>query len=299
MAIAERWLAARYNRLGFDIFNYDIFAVCGDGCLMEGVGAEAASLAGHLGLDNLCRFYDNNHITIEGRTGIAFTEDVAAHFVAYGWQVRRVGDANDIALMEGEIAAFRSTKGRPTLIIVDSHIGYGSPNRQDTSAAHSEPFGEEQVRLCKRAYGWPEDARFLVPDGVREHFAAGSGSRGNQAHQRWTVQSFDKLCNLANPPTVDLDDAVADLQVCKRHRASLAYARDDAKRSIAGFDTATDIPEIRRDGHNPVSVPASILGLGALECVATIIGPRSSRRLPVLAMESPGAGASGIAGHRG
>ena len=186
MAIGEKWLAARYNQPGFDVFDYDIYAVCGDGCLMEGVGSEAASLAGHLGLDNLCWVYDNNHITIEGKTRIAFTEDVAVRFMGYGWNVLRVGDANDLDLIGNALAVFRETKGRPTLVILDSHIGYGSPHRQDTAAAHGEPLGEEEVRLTKRAYGWPEDAKFLVPDGVREHFAAGIGARGAAARRAWT-----------------------------------------------------------------------------------------------------------------
>jgi transketolase len=185
MAIAERWLASRYNKPGFAVFDYDIYAVCGDGCLMEGVGSEAASLAAHLGLDNLCWIYDNNHITIEGSTRLAFTEDVAARFLGYGWNVLRVGDANDIDRIEHALQVFRQTPGRPTLVILDSHIGYGSPNRQDTAAAHGEPLGPEEVRLTKRAYGWPEDAQFLVPDGVREHFAAGIGVRGALAHRTW------------------------------------------------------------------------------------------------------------------
>ena len=185
MAIAQKWLAQRYNRPGFDIFDYRIYAVCGDGCLMEGVSSEAASLAGHLGLDNLCWIYDNNHITIEGSTSIAFTEDVAARFLGYGWNVLRIGDANDLGRIEHALEVFRQTKGRPTLIILDSHIGYGSPHRHDTAAAHGEPLGEEEVRLSKRAYGWPEDAHFLVPDGVREHFAAGIGQRGAEARRRW------------------------------------------------------------------------------------------------------------------
>jgi transketolase len=186
MAIAGRWLASRYNRPGFEVFDYDIYALCGDGCLMEGVGSEAASLAGHLGLDNLCWVYDNNHITIEGSTSIAFTEDVAARFLGYGWNVLRVGDANDLDRIERALAVFRQTRGRPTLIILDSHIGYGSPHRQDTAAAHGEPLGEEEIRLTKRAYGWPEDAKFLVPDGVREHFGVGIGARGAEARRRWT-----------------------------------------------------------------------------------------------------------------
>ena len=187
MAIARKWLASRYNKPGFPIFDYDIYTVVGDGCLMEGVGSEAASLAGHLGLDDLCWVYDNNHITIEGNTNLAFTEDVAARFLGYGWNVLRVGDANDLARIEQALAVFRKTEGRPTLIILDSHIGYGSPNKQDTSAAHGEPLGDDEVRLVKQGYGWPEDAKFLVPDSVRGHFAAGIGARGEAARSEWTA----------------------------------------------------------------------------------------------------------------
>ena len=186
MAIGQKWLASRYNRPGFDIFDYDVYAVCGDGCMMEGIGAEAASLAGHLGLDNLCWVYDNNHITIEGNTRITFTEDIAARFLGYGWNVLRVGDANDVDRIENSLEIFRKTAGRPTFIILDSHIGYGAPHKQDTAAAHGEPLGDEEVRLCKRFYGWPEDAQFLVPEGVQEHFAAGIGARGAEARRRWT-----------------------------------------------------------------------------------------------------------------
>jgi transketolase len=185
MAIARKWLGTRYNRPGFEIFDYNVYAVCGDGCLMEGVGSEAASLAGHLGLDDLCWIYDNNHITIEGNTRIAFTEDVAARFLGYRWNVVRVGDANDLERMEDALKVFRTTKGRPTLIILDSHIGYGSPHKVDTAAAHGEPLGEEEVKLTKRAYGWPEDAKFLVPEAVRAHFDAGVGRRGAEARSRW------------------------------------------------------------------------------------------------------------------
>jgi transketolase len=186
MAIARKWLASRYNRNGYEIFDYNIYAVCGDGCMMEGVASEAASLAGHLGLDSLCWIWDNNHITIEGNTGIAFTEDVAARFLAYGWNVLRVGDANDVERIEHALNIFKQTQGRPTFIVLDSHIGYGSPHKQDTAAAHGEPLGDEEVRIVKRAYGWPDDSRFLVPDGVREHFAAGIGKRGSGARAAWT-----------------------------------------------------------------------------------------------------------------
>jgi transketolase len=186
MAIAEKWLADRYNRPGFVMFDYNIYVVCGDGCLMEGVTSEAASLAGHLGLDNLCWVYDNNHITIEGQTSLAFTEDVATRFLGYGWNVLRVGDANDLERIEQALARFRETKGHPTLIILDSHIGYGAPHKHDSAAAHGEPLGDKEVRLTKRSYGWPEDAQFLVPEGVLEHFAAGIGARGAAARSRWT-----------------------------------------------------------------------------------------------------------------
>jgi transketolase len=186
MAIAEKWLVHRYNRAGFDIFDYRIYCIGGDGCMMEGVASEAASLAGHLQLDNLCWIYDNNHISIEGNTRITFTEDIAARFLGYGWNVLRVGDANDIDLIQHALTVFAQTKGRPTFIILDSHIGYGAPHLQDTAAAHGEPLGEEEIRLAKRSYGWPEDAKFFVPDGVREHFMAGIGARGAEARRRWT-----------------------------------------------------------------------------------------------------------------
>jgi len=185
MAMAQKWLANRFNRPGFEIFDYNIYAVCGDCCLMEGVSSEAASLAGHLGLDNLCWIYDNNHITIEGNTRITFTEDVAARFVAYGWNVLRVGDANDTDRIEQALSTFRKTKGRPTFIVLDSHIGYGAPHKEDTAAAHGEPLGEEEVRLAKRFYGWPEDEKFYVPDGVYEHFAEGVGTRGASLRCEW------------------------------------------------------------------------------------------------------------------
>src|SRR5215469_11306461 len=190
MAIAEKWLAHHFNRPDFEIFDYNIYAVCGDGCLMEGVASEAASLAGHLGLDNLCWVYDNNHITIEGSTRLAFTEDVETRFLGYGWNVLRVGDANDFERIENALDVFRKTKGRPTFIVLDSHIGYGAPHKQDTAAAHGEPLGDEEIRLAKRSYGWPEQKKFFVPEGVYEHFAAGIGQRGAAARRKW-LQLFD------------------------------------------------------------------------------------------------------------
>src|SRR5207248_4260742 len=185
MAIAQKCLANRYNRPGFDIFDYNVYAVCGDGCLMEGISSEAASLAAHLGLDNLCWIYDNNHITIEGDTEITFTEDVAARFLAYGWNVLRVGDANNVDRIEHALQVFQRTKDRPTFIVLDSHIAYGAPNKQGTAAAHGEPLGEEEIKLAKRNYNWPEDAKFLVPDGVYEHFRNGIGKRGKELRDAW------------------------------------------------------------------------------------------------------------------
>src|SRR6516164_5897886 len=185
MAIAEKWLASRYNRPGFEQFGYRIYALCGDGCMMEGLSGEAASLAGHLKLDNLCWIYDNNHITIEGDTALAYSDDVATRFIGLGWNVTRVGDANDLEMLNRAFRTFKSTSDRPTLIIVDSHIAYGAPNKQDTSAAHGEPLGEEEIRLAKRHYGWPPGAKFLVPAGVREHFHDGIGTRGSTLHRDW------------------------------------------------------------------------------------------------------------------
>ena len=188
MAIAERWLASYFNRPGFDLFDYDIYALCGDGCMMEGICGEAASLAGHLKLANLCWIYDNNKITIEGNTALAFSDDVATRFIGYGWNVTRVGDANDLEMLERALKTFKNTTDRPTLIIVDSHIAYGAPNKQDTSAAHGEPLGKEEIKLAKRHYGWPEEAEFLVPEGVREHFQAGIGARGQALRDAWWTQ---------------------------------------------------------------------------------------------------------------
>lgn len=185
MAAAELWKAKTFNRPGCELFDSMVYALCGDGDMMEGVSSEAASLAGHLKLSNLCWIYDSNHITIEGSTSLAFSEETGARFLAYGWNVARVSDANDLGALEGALRAARRSGGRPTLIIVDSHIGYGAPHKQDTSAAHGEPLGEEEIRLAKRFYGWPEDAHFLVPDGVREHFASGIGERGRAARAAW------------------------------------------------------------------------------------------------------------------
>ena len=190
MAIAQRWLATRFNKPGFeDLIDFNVYAICGDGDLMEGISHEAASMAGHLKLSNLCWVYDDNRITIEGSTELACSDDVAERFMAYGWNVTRVGDANDLGMLERAYQAFLNCNDRPTLIIVDSHIGWGAPNKQDTSAAHGEPLGDEEIRLTKKFYGWPEDSKFLVPDGVREFFAQGIGKRGKELRDAW----FDRL----------------------------------------------------------------------------------------------------------
>ena len=188
MVIAGKWMASYFNRPGFEMFDYDVYSLCGDGDMMEGLTSEAASLAGHLKLSNLCWIYDNNKITIEGVTGLAFSEDVAARFVGYGWNVVQVGDANELDTLESAFTTFKKVHDRPTLIIVDSHIAYGAPHKQDTSSAHGEPLGEEEIKLAKRHYGWPENAKFLVPDGVYEYFHSGVGKRGHAIREAWMAK---------------------------------------------------------------------------------------------------------------
>jgi transketolase len=208
MAIAARWLGARYNRPGFELFSWRTWAICGDGCLMEGISSEAASLAGHLGLSNLCWIYDNNRITIEGHTDLAFTEDVATRFIAYGWNVLRVGDANDLDRLGDAFRGAIAETRRPTLVIVDSHIGWGAPHRQDTSAAHGEPLGDDEIRLAKRFYGWPEDAAFLVPEGVPQRFDEGVGARGAALRQSWE-ETFARYRAAFPAEAVEIDHILA------------------------------------------------------------------------------------------
>jgi len=185
VAMAGRWLAEHFNRPNYKLFDFRVWVVCSDGDLMEGISGEAASLAGHLKLPNLCWVYDNNRITIDGKTDLAFSEDVSSRFQGYRWNVLHVSDANDRGAVAAALEVAKGTTDRPTLIILDSHIGYGAPHKQDTSDAHGEPLGEAEIKGAKKNYGWPEDAKFLVPDGVREHFAAGVGMRGARAREAW------------------------------------------------------------------------------------------------------------------
>ncbi|CAN5321732.1 transketolase [soil metagenome] len=187
MAMARRWLAAHFNKPGYTLFDYDVYAIGGDGCMMEGISQEAASLAGHLGLSELCWIYDNNHITIEGNTSLAFSDDIATKFIGFGWNVTRVGDANDIEMLQRAFATFQATTDRPTLIIVDSHIGWGS-HKQDTHGIQGTPLGGEEIKYVKKQYGWPdENAKFLVPEGVYQHFTDHLGARSPRAHAAWTA----------------------------------------------------------------------------------------------------------------
>ena len=188
MALAGKWMARYFNRPDFEMFSYNVYSLCGDGCMMEGVSSEAASLAGHLKLSNLCWIYDNNKITIEGHTDWAFSEDVATRFIAYGWNVLRVGDANDLEMLERAFNTAKRTVDRPTLIIVDSHIAYGSHNKQDTHGAHGSPLGEEEIRLTKKNYGWEDMTPFAVPEGVRQNFTDGIGKRGHELREQWMAK---------------------------------------------------------------------------------------------------------------
>ncbi len=243
MAMAARWMARHFNRPDFAMFDYDVFVMCGDGDMMEGVSSEAASLAGHLMLGNLCWIYDRNRVTIEGHTDLAFSDDVAARFLAYGWNVERVGDANDTARIAAAIEAFRRTTDVPTLIVVDSHIGYGAPHKQDTSAAHGEPLGVEEVRLAKRSYGWPEDAKFLVPDGVREHFAACIGVRGRQLRESWLARM--EAYRTAHPALADELERMQRRELPEGWDSALPSFPADPK-GIASRDSSAKVPERHR-----------------------------------------------------
>lgn len=238
MAIASKWMGAHFNRPGFEMFSFDAWALGGDGCIMEGVAQEAASLAGHLKLDNLCWIYDNNRITIEGPTSLAFSDDVTTRFIGYGWNVTRVGDANDLAMLDRAFDTAKKTTDRPTLVIVDSHIGYGAPHKQDTHAAHGEPLGEDEIRLAKRFYGWPEDAKFLVPDGVREHLATGLGARGAKLRGEWMAR-FEAY-RAQYPKEADALDSMQHRRLPEGWDEGLPSFPADAK-GLAGRDASAKV----------------------------------------------------------
>jgi transketolase len=238
MAIGGQWLAAHFNKPDFDIFNYRVYALAGDGCMMEGISNEAASLAGHLKLSNLCWIYDNNHITIEGNTSWAFSDDVATRFIGYGWNVTRVGDANDLEMLERAFNVAKSTTDRPTLIIVDSHIAYGSPNKHDTSGAHGEPLGEEEIKLTKRAYGWPEDAKFLVPEGVQANFQDGIGKRGKELRSSWFAR-FEQY-KAKYPELADQMTRIQRRELPEGWDKNLPVFPPDAK-GVAGRDASAKV----------------------------------------------------------
>ena len=223
MAVASQWQAAHFNRKGAELFDFDVYAIAGDGCLMEGVSSEAASFAGHQKLSNLCWVYDNNHITIDGHTSITYDDEVQTRFEGYGWNVTRVEDANDLDLIARGFDNFKAEGERPTLIIVDSHIGWGSPHKQDTAEAHGEPLGDEEVRETKKFYGWPEDAEFLVPDGVLEHFAEGIGKRGAELNGAWD-EAFEAYSK-------DEPEAAAQLEAMQRRELPEGWDAD-----IPSFD---------------------------------------------------------------
>ena len=237
MAVASQWLAARYNRDGFTLFDFDVYAQAGDGCMMEGIASEAASFAAHQRLANLCWVYDSNRVTIEGHTGITFTEDVAARFIAYGWNVTSVADANDLEQVERAFHDFKSEHERPTLIVVHSHIGYGTPV-EDTPKAHGSPLGPEGVKATKRFLGWPEDAEFLVPDGVYEHFANGIGARGREAREAWEA-TFEEY-RAGHPDLADEIRRIQRRELPDRWDADLPTFPADPK-GIASRDSSGQV----------------------------------------------------------
>ncbi len=279
MAIASKWEAAHFNRPGFDLFDYDVYAICGDGDLMEGVSNEAASVAGHQSLDNLCWIYDNNHITIDGKTDLAYEDDVAKRFEGYNWNVLEVRDANDIAALDAAFDAFKSEPERPTIIILDSHIGWGSPNKQDTASAHGEPLGEEEIRLTKAAYGWPEDSQFLVPDGAYEHFAGGVGKRGKELRDAW-VSSYESYKSdhaeeadrmkamqrreLPDGWDADIPSFEADMEkgiaTRKASQKVMNAVAANVPWFISGSADLTDSTSVRLDGENGDFEPGNRLG---------------------------------------
>ena len=227
MAIAEKWLATRYNKPDYKVIDYKIYAICSDGEMMEGVASEAASLAGHLRLDNLCWFYDANSVTLDGPASWSFSENVGTRFLGYGWNVLHVPDANDLKQLRAALAEFRLETSRPTMIIVNSHIGYGSPNKQDSNKSHGSPLGEDEVKLAKKSYGWPEDAHFLVPDGVYENFQEGVGARGATAFKAW-MELFGKYKS-SHPELAAEFDAMERREMPPTYKDAIPVFPTDAK----------------------------------------------------------------------
>jgi transketolase len=238
LAIAERWLAAHFNRPDYPVVDWRVWALCGDGCMMEGISNEAASLAGHLRLNKLCWIYDSNRVSIEGHTEIAFTEDVATRFLGLGWNVLHVRDANDEQEVLGAFDLAKQEPGRPSLIIIESHIGYGAPHKQDSPEAHGEPLGEQEVKDTKRFYGWPEDAQFLVPDGVYAHFAEGIGARGAARHADWRAM-FQRY-SVAHPDLAQAFDAMQRRELPAGWEDALPTFPADPK-GIASRDSSAQV----------------------------------------------------------
>lgn len=283
MAAAGAWLATRYNRPGHTLFDYDVYTLLSDGDVMEGVTTEAASLAGHLGLANLCWLYDNNHITIEGLTSLAFSEDVAARFAVTGWHVIRVGDANDLTQLSRSIEEFRATPDQPTLIIVDSHIGYGAPHKHDTAAAHGEPLGEGEVRAAKRFYGWPEDAPpVLGANLVYEHMDTGVGARGRAHRERWeqTMSSYraqwpnladeiDRMQRRDLPAGWDADLPCTLPRIPDRHRGNRQGRSSTTSPHVCrGCSAAPPIWLPRRKPHSPATAISNAAAMMDATCIS-------------------------------
>jgi transketolase len=238
MAIAQRWMAARYNKPGFNLYDYHIYALCGDGCMMEGVSNEAASLAGHLKLGNLTWIYDSNHITIEGPTSLAFGDDVGARLAAMGWHVIHVDDANDTTAIARALDVARAVTTGPTIIVVQSIIGYGAPTKAGTREAHGEPLGEAEIKGAKRSFGWPEDAQFLVPDGVHERFAELMGARGAKQRHEWN--SLFERYRKHYPELAAEIDMIDGLELPQGWDKDIPFFEADAK-GIASRDSSQKV----------------------------------------------------------
>ena len=306
----DRLASGRAPATAPTLFDFDVYAIAGDGCLMEGVSNEAASLAGHLKLDNLCWIYDNNHITIDGNTELAYEDDVAARFMGYGWNVTRVGDANDTrADRAAPSRSSRREEGRPTLIIVDSHIGWGSPHKQDTAAAHGEPLGEEEVRETKRAYGWPEDAQFLVPDGVKRALrrrrsasaapscapTGRSGSPTTRSENAELAAEIEAMQRRELPEGWDADiPSFERRREGDRHPQGLEQGRErDRRRGCPGCSPAPPTSPTRPRSGSTSTAPPTSSPAPTTAASSTSASASTSRRRSPTASRSPSCGRSG------